>query len=119
MFGRNGSHHWYSGPTLFIHINRSSCRYCQPPPRILNCSDGKLVDEMTHQFIQGGRVTAQIQSMTVNDHTNLPKVHSLLQEFPKLTRPRTEQPLVPNTKVTHVIDTGDSAPTYAKVRNTN
>ena len=84
---------------------------------ILNCSNGKLIDETTHQFILGGRVTAQIQSITVNDHTNLPEeVLSLLQEFQNLTRPRTEQPLVLNTKVTHAVDTEDSTPTYAKVR---
>ena len=52
----------------------------------------------------------------MNDHTNRPEVQSLPQEFPKLIRPRTEQPPVPNTKVTHIIDTGDYASTYANVR---
>ena len=57
---------------------------------------------------------AQIQSITMNDHTKLPEeVQSLLKEFPKLTRPRTEPPLVPNMKVTHVTDTGDSVPVTA------
>ena len=84
---------------------------------ILNCSDGRLIDETTRRYVQGGRVTARIQNITVNNHSDLPeRIQSLLQKFPKLTRPRTEQPLASNTRVTHVIDTGDNAPTYAKVR---
>ena len=67
--------------------------------------------------MQGGRVTARIQNITVNNHNGLPeRIQSLLQKSTKLTRPRTEQPLASNTRVTHVIVTGDNAPTYAKVR---
>ena len=78
---------------------------------ILNCSDGRLIDETTRRYVQGGRVTARIQNITVNNHSDLPeRIQSLLQKFPKLTRPRTEQPLASNMRVTHVIDTGDNAP---------
>ena len=83
---------------------------------ILNCSDGRLIDETTRCYVQGGWVTARIQNITVNNHNHLPeRIQPLLQKFPKLTRPRTEQPLASNTRVTHVIDTRDNAPAYAKV----
>ena len=39
-----------------------------------------------------------------------------LQELPKLIRPLTEQFIVSHTKITHVIDKGESASTYAMVR---
>ena len=84
---------------------------------ILNCSDGRLIDETTRRYVQGGRVTARIQNIMVNSHNDLSeRIQSLLQKFPKLTRPRTEQPLASRMRVTHVIDTGDNTPTYAKFR---
>ena len=53
----------------------------------------------------------------MNNHNTLPEeVQFPLQEFPKLTRPLSVQPLESYTKVIHVIDTGDSAPASAKVR---
>ena len=47
---------------------------------ILDYSNGKLIDETIHQFIPEGRVTAQIQSITVNDHTNLPEKERQISE---------------------------------------
>ena len=114
-----GQHHSYTLTRVVVNtVNPlQGADFLHNYGQILNCCNGKLIDEMTCQFIQGGRVTTQIQSITVNDHTNQPEaVQSLLQEFLKLIRPWMELPLVPNMKVTHVIDIGDSAPTYAKVR---
>ena len=125
MLRRNSSRLWDSGPTPSIHIDRSSCRYREPSfgaeflhhfGLILDCSISRLMEETTRRYTQGGWGTRQIQSITVNKHNTLPEVQSLRREFPKITRPRTEQLLVFNTKVTHVIDTGESASTYAKVR---
>ena len=82
---------------------------------ILDCSNGRLIDETTRQYTQGRQVIGQIQSITVNNQDTLLGVQSLLQEFAKITRPCTEQPLVSNTKVTHIIDTGDSTLSYVKV----
>ena len=68
------------------------------------------IDETTYPYIQG-RITAKIQSITT---PNQSEVQSLLQEFPKLTRPRTEQPLVSNTKVAYIIDSGQKKNMSAK-----
>ena len=56
-------------------------------------------------------VTVSSMSIKIPEFTQ-----SLFKKFPKLTRPRTEQTLASNTRVNQVIDTGDNAPTYAKVR---
>ena len=56
------------------------------------------------------------KNITVNNHDNLPgEIQFLLQKLPKLIRPRSEQPLMSNTKVTLVIDTGDRAPAYVNL----
>ena len=124
MFRRNSSRHWNSGPTPFIHMDCSSRGYLElylkcwfsAPLWPHRCSNGRFIDETTRWYTPGGRFTGQIQSINVTHHDTQPKVQSLLQEFPKITKPRTEQPLVFNTKLTQVRDTGEGTPTYAKVR---
>ena len=50
---------------------------------ILDCCNGRLINETIHCYIQGGQITAQIQNIMVNNHDHLPEVQFFLQEFLK------------------------------------
>ena len=48
---------------------------------ILDCSNGRLIDESTHRYTHKEDESLDRLSLTVNNHYTLTEVQSLLQEF--------------------------------------
>ena len=88
---------------------------------LVDCKEKKLTDKITANSIIVPEVRSeQIFRITINDRSNENSfVQKLFQEYPSLTSPRNVSPNTSKITVYHSIDTGNSKPTYAKVRQLN
>ena len=79
---------------------------------IVNCSDRKLVDNVTGS--KCSLLTVQNSYVVkINDCVVSKSVQEILDRYPSLTKTQTG---VSKSKIVHRIDTGSSQPTYCKVR---
>ena len=84
---------------------------------LVDCAERRLVDSTTNCYIIGNKISGTIQQITINNHENIPyNIKALFEKYKGLLAPRVAYKSETGSKVVHCIETGDSLPTFAKVR---
>ena len=94
--------------------------FCSRYGLAINCKTGQLLDSITCRSINLSYVNNEnIVKLEINNEGSLvEEVKNLLRKYPNLTNPNSVSSAnAPKPKVFHRIETGDSPPTYCKVRN--
>ena len=81
---------------------------------LIDCKNAKLIDPETNRTHHCNIVSNSLQQIKVNNYSHI--VKPILQEFPSLTSPRAKFTTAIPSSVKHSIDTSESVPTFAKVR---
>ena len=83
---------------------------------MIDCNNKRLIDQCTERSIVVQHMVNRIEKFSINFVQVPEEVKSLLNKYPSLVTPKNiDNSAVPNSKVEHCKDTGDS-PTYGKSR---